>query len=44
MEEKFRADLGTAASVSAAGTDAGEEVELWGASLAFELAEEVALV
>lgn len=46
-EEKCRPDLGAAASVSATGTDADEEVDLWGSSgpsLVFELAEQVALV
>lgn len=42
-----RPDLGGSASASAAGTDADEEVDLWGSggpSLVFELAEPVALV
>lgn len=47
VEEKCRADVEALASVSAAGTDADEDVVLWGssgASLVFELAEQVALV
>lgn len=46
VEEKCRADLGASACASAAGTDADEELELWGssgASLVFELAEQVVL-